>query len=626
MEAYGFENSGDPLTYAISDDGQTLYGFVDEGDGEFGAGDHEVLEIELQTGVDGNEYTVTMHDSVDTTVTFQFTEEAYDFVGGNDTWAGFALNDQVEGAPGDVPLNDDSKDLLLTPLGTGTAVNGNATSAGTTGPIAGQNIGNTEGMRVDYVSDLTGIPTPGDYNDVAERTHDFDNHYLVEAAVLSFDQGTSTETTVEFKALLVTDPADEAPGDDNVADPVTGTGSLVSIESVVISHGGDTGTLEFDAGDLEQSMVVDGNTYTVLWVLGGNGEYYVEVTGVYDDNVQMAFFGDVEYNALELLHLGPSDADADFAITGFGFATGTAADLDFSVPISVVDGDGDVVSSGDLNIHADAPEGAGFAATTLAATSESSTDSSSFSLLASDSQEEQLQKTAANSNTLTLATAVAAAGLSDKAAANSDHGNNGHNQNSDMANYAAREVVEHHSVSDDGDNAAVSLLAPEPSEALAPADTSSSSSSDSSSDSHSVDDSAAQAAPESNDAPAADEGGSNSSAEAVGPVAPTVAMVSAEALQAAANDVGHAQKGGSVEQIVAEAMQHGGSDVDAVLANLPGGNGGLQAIAHMASPDVAAVSGWHMASHGAVGAGFDMMFKMDVAMHHQDAVQPVQNG
>jgi hypothetical protein len=32
-----------------------------------------------------------------------------------------------------------------------------------------------------------------------------------------------------------------------------------------------------------------------------------------------------------------------------------------------------------------------------------------------------------------------------------------------------------------------------------------------------------------------------------------------------------------------------------------------------------------MASHGAVGAGFDMMFKMDV-VHHQDAVQPVQNG
>ena len=106
-------------------------------------------------------------------------------------------------------------------------------------------------------------------------------------------------------------------------------------------------------------------------------------------------------------------------------------------------------------------------------------------------------------------------------------------------------------------------------------------------------------------------------------------MVSAEALQAAAaGEGGNVQKGGSVEQIVAEAMHHGGGgqEIDGLLANLPGGNGALQAIAHMASPDVAAVSGWHMGGHGAVGAGFDMMFKMDVAIHHQDAVQPVQNG
>jgi hypothetical protein len=241
-------------------------------------------------------------------------------------------------------------------------------------------------------------------------------------------------------------------------------------------------------------------------------------------------------------------------------------------------------------------------------------------------QEEQLQKTAANSNTLTLATAVAAAGFVEPVAAHDNGNHNGHNQNSEFANFAAPEVVERYSVSDDGGDAAVLMLAPEAStEASAPADTSSSSSDDTSAD-NSLDDSAASA-PESNAAPAADDGGSNSSAEAAGPVAPTVAMVSAEALQAAANENGNAQQGGSVEQIVAEAMHQGGSqDIDGLLANLPGGNGGLQAIAHMASPDVAAVSGWHMGSHGAIGAGFDMMFKMDVATHHQDAVQPVANG
>ena len=171
------------------------------------------------------------------------------------------------------------------------------------------------------------------------------------------------------------------------------------------------------------------------------------------------------------------------------------------------------------------------------------------------------------------------------------------------------------------------MLAPEAStEASAPADTSSSSSSDNSSASNSLDDSAAQAAPESNDAPAADDGGANSSADAVGPVAPTVAMVSAEALQAAANDDGNAQQGGSVEQIVAEPCR---ATLRTSMRCSP---------TYLAeTADFRRLPIWQARTsrpcrdgtwrgHGAVGAGFDMMFKMDVAMHHQDAVQPVANG
>ena len=74
------------------------------------------------------------------------------------------------------------------------------------------------------------------------------------------------------------------------------------------------------------------------------------------------------------------------------------------------------------------------------------------------------------------------------------------------------------------------------------------------------------------------------------------------------------------------AMQDSGADVDAALANLPGGNGALQALAHMASPAEAAVSGWHMAGHGASSAAHDMIMKMDVSANHHDAVQPVANG
>ena len=242
------------------------------------------------------------------------------------------------------------------------------------------------------------------------------------------------------------------------------------------------------------------------------------------------------------------------------------------------------------------------------------------------SQEEQVQKAAANSNTLTLATAVAAAGLVEPVAAHDNGNHNGRSHESEAASFAAPETVERSSA-DDGGEAAVSMLAPEAStEASAKADTSSSSSSDHSSQSNSVDASAAQAAPESNDAPAADDGGSHSAADAAGPVAPTVAMVSAEALEAAANGADNAQQGGSVEQIVADALQDSGADVDAVLANLPGENGALQAIAHMASLNDAAVSGWHMAGHGASSAAHDMMMKMDVSASHHDAVQPVANG
>ena len=224
-----------------------------------------------------------------------------------------------------------------------------------------------------------------------------------------------------------------------------------------------------------------------------------------------------------------------------------------------------------------------------------------------------------------LATAVAAAGFVEPVAAHDNGNHEGRGHGVEAASFAAPESVETYSV-DDGGDAAVSMLAPEVSKVSAPADTSNGSSSDNASSSNSLDNSAAHAAPESNDAPAADDGGSHVAAAAVVPVAPEVAMVSAEALEAAAKDGGNAQQGGSVEKIVADAMQDSGADVDAALANLPGGNGALQALAHMASPAEAAVSGWHMAGHGASSAAHDMIMKMDVSANHHDAVQPVANG
>jgi hypothetical protein len=116
-------------------------------------------------------------------------------------------------------------------------------------------------------------------------------------------------------------------------------------------------------------------------------------------------------------------------------------------------------------------------------------------------------------------------------------------------------------------------------------------------------------------------------AQAAGPVAPAVAMVSAEALQAAGVD-GTAKHAGVVEKVLADALGHDGPPtVDGLLQAIGGQGGGqLAAISHVASPAADAVPAWDMAAHGAFVPGADMMFKMGAEMLHHDAVQPVVNG
>jgi hypothetical protein len=187
------------------------------------------------------------------------------------------------------------------------------------------------------------------------------------------------------------------------------------------------------------------------------------------------------------------------------------------------------------------------------------------------------------------------------------------------------ETVEHASVDDGGDNAAVSMLVAEPqADNSGPAESASSSSDHASN--NSLDADPAPAAAEASDhGSSSDEAPAQAAADS-SPVAPTVAMVSAEALQAAGVD-GNAQHGGAVEQIVADALGHGDAPtVDAALANLPNGNGALQALANMASPDAANVSGWDMGGHGHGAAVHEMMLSMHASNMHHDAVQPAVNG
>ena len=144
---------------------------------------------------------------------------------------------------------------------------------------------------------------------------------------------------------------------------------------------------------------------------------------------------------------------------------------------------------------------------------------------------------------------------------------------------------------------------------------------------HSLDDSAAKVDAQSSDVPAANDQGPASSSVEASPAALTVGMPSAEALQAA-GVAGHAQHGGSVEQIVADALGQGNASatVDALLNALPGGNGSVGALANVASPDANAVSGWDMSGSGAFGNGHDVLIHVHAAMQHHDAVQPTANG
>ncbi|HEY5459914.1 MAG TPA: hypothetical protein VIJ81_10640, partial [Sphingomicrobium sp.] len=230
-------------------------------------------------------------------------------------------------------------------------------------------------------------------------------------------------------------------------------------------------------------------------------------------------------------------------------------------------------------------------------------------------------------STIAIAAAVAAAGLAASqatAAPADDHADQAEDAPAAQASASVAPAA-----SDDSADASRSALSNESKEA-ANDDASSSASSNLADDSqshHSLDDGQASA-PASSSGPAADndQGPASVSADA-NPVAPAVAMVSAEALQAAGLD-GNVQHGGSVEKIIVEALGQGNGNgaVDALLDAFHGGNGGGAAIANMASAPSGAVSAWDMASNGGSSGANEMLMKVGAEMLHHDAVQPTHNG
>ncbi|MCL6684793.1 DUF5801 repeats-in-toxin domain-containing protein [Sphingomonas alba] len=352
-----YKHGGTELSYLITNGGQTLTGFIDTTpNGVVDAGE-TVFTIQLQTGVGGNEYTITMNQTIDTTQTVNFTDTLFDFIGGNKGWFGIVPNGQ---APGDTPVDDDSHDLLITPT--------NDTSINTSGILGGvdtgQSVGVGEGFRIDYVVDLTGTPpnnfTNGNASGAILNSGDpvsEANHWYTNGATVTMRQSTGSD--VKFTAYNDTDN-----------DQIVGDGTIDTITKIVITYTNSSGT-GFSSGDIvrvdnaSHNVTLNGVTFSYQFNLDGTVDVHnvQGATGANDNPATtVAVYTDTNagfvpsagdplgFDSLVVTNIGGDD----FKFAGFGAVTTTAAPLDLSVPISIVDKDGDVVSSGNLAIHADA--------------------------------------------------------------------------------------------------------------------------------------------------------------------------------------------------------------------------------------------------------------------------------
>ncbi|QCG47739.1 retention module-containing protein [Aeromonas schubertii] len=320
----GLTSGGLPITYALSVDGLTLTGST-------GAGTVFTVVLNPANGT----YAVNMVGSVDGGHTsVDFSNVGYDFVGGNTAWAGFVT-----------AANDDSKDLLLTPMGDGT-VNTTATTGGIGG---GASVGSGEAMRVDFVIDLAGSPSSGGsgYLDSSTHNHSFDGHYDVNGGSALFTAIKGAGSTVKVIARQDSDSSSSV-------DNVIGDGVMESLTAIAIAYGGATRIVSLAAG-LTQTVSVGGHSFTVSFVDGDPGPgvtYVATVAGVVDNTRLSAYTAD-GYNSLEFHYASGSD----FKIGDFGVSVPTpGVPVNVDLGVTLTDGDGDTANSSlNINLMPDAP-------------------------------------------------------------------------------------------------------------------------------------------------------------------------------------------------------------------------------------------------------------------------------
>ena len=640
----GRTSGGDAIRYYLANDGQTL--LAKTGAAADGTGGTLIFTVQINQA-DGD-YTVTMAGTIDngSGVTFSNLSDA---AAGNLLFRGLGEDDAS--TPVDILLSASNPD------GTAATVNTDADSIG----AANQSTDQGETVRIDFVSNMVGgqaTPTGFGYSGHVD-TNSFEQ-------TIPQVQGSQTETAaIRVYALDTADTQANEP-DRNPAGGFDNT-DIIEVTKVSIdgyNDGPDDGTPN------EPKITVDISGAAVGdWTLVGYGVYVqkqsdgsVIFTGLQEGDRYGIETGSNDFNAIAVTTqpagVGPNAANdsstnsLDLGVFAIGqVETGDPIDLSFDLQITDADGD-TVTMPGAIDITINpATESQTLAIESSSLTQQSAGDTSFTNLSFTNDNGKWdghgNDKNFSLNNTGIVAGIVAASGLQSTAVA----GTTTFEPSVDVGlqdTIAAIGLPAYQLESIDDGVLTIQSIGLESSQsaldvsALQGSSHSFSDFVDSGAlDIQSYTDSATAYQPNFQ----ADQAPTFDASMVLATVAPAIGMPSAEAL-VAAGVVGGVQQGGSVEQILADALGNqaptvdglleavnGGGEaisptIEAALHALPGGGGAgdLSAVLNGASPDVGAVSGWDMHSAGSFGAGFDMMFKMDVATLHQDAVQPVING
>ena len=595
----GFDSGGANITYWLSNNGQTLQGRTGSTNGSDGT-----LIFSVQINQGAGDYTVTMFGTVDNGAGVSF----------NNLTSTKAGNVDVRGVGADDPAT--TVDLLLTASGAG-GVNTTINTSSSTVGSANQSMDQGETVRIDFVTNLqanAGLPSGFSY----------DGHVGTNSLIQAIPQVQGNQAqTVAFQVYAlnttVTDAGspDDYPGNGFSDATIVNTITHVTIDGFGVGETpvtvalGAVGVWTTIAYGVSAQRQADGS---VIFTGVQEGDQYGITTGT-------------DFNAFAVTSLpsgvgpvgGVSTTNSfDLGVFAIGSVdTGEPVELSFDLRITDADGD-TIVMPGAIDITLN-PEGT---VQSLAAAKTSGPDTmevlSSHSLLVSETQE--VERVAANSNTIALAAAVAAAGVSATSAAASTPGIQDGGHAGSLKAFGGPLVMSDHNVGDQpGGN--VSGFNPLHGGGFElGAETLASTSHNAIAASHFGE--LAAALPMGG-------GGPNGLLEASDLSAALPAMPQSNPMFVAMPVQSLALAQGGVEQIIADALNGGGSapSIDALLSALPG-----QGLGDNAGLDGLATQIGNGVPNGDMGHGG--VFTFDVAtiitseamVLHHDAVQPVANG